>query len=230
MDTLLKLEEFRQKRQEVLTNARGVRNLVMLVVFLIGVFLLFYILYRSSNPIVTAGVLTFGNQKPVVKKYQYVRVWRRFNETSTLVNHPINLAEIEVISQSGENVALQKQVTASSVQPDHLMHALSNFTNGKMNDFVHTDIRDIEWVLVDLGGQFEIKQVILYNRQGEWRKTRAQDSKIQLFETFGDIEKFDSVGDTSNIIQSNSINFEQANQMKFMWSPSDGPMITAGDI
>jgi len=72
--------------------------------------------------------------------------------------------------------------------------------------------------------------LVVPNNQGEWRKTRAQDSKIQLFETFGDIEKFDSVGDTSNIIQSNSINFEQANKMKFMWSPSDGPMITTGDI
>jgi hypothetical protein len=162
--------------------------------------------------IVLGGIVFIMTKKPAVKKYRYVRVWRKKNPEfdSPGIGHPMNLAEIEVIS-GNTNVALNKTVTASSA-----LEPPGNFTNGNTTDIAHTMDGEEEWLLVDLGKEYTIDKIMLYNRQN-CCQYRAQDIVIQL----------SSNKDMSNRIESNLITKEQAVKMKFTWVVPSNKTITA---
>jgi len=157
--------------------------------------------------LIVLGLVIFMVRKPIVK-YRYVRVWRKRNpEFDSLGGHWMNLAEIEVIS-GANNVALNKTVTASSdYNVTQFPHG--NFTNGKMDDFAHTRDGEEEWFLVDLGKEYKIDEIMLYNRQS-CCQFRAEDLIIQL----------SANENMSDMIESNLITKGQAVKMKFTWVPS----------
>jgi len=161
--------------------------------------------------LIVLGLVIFMGRKTYVKpidKYRYVRVWRKRNpDFDTRGGHWMNLAEIEVIS-GANNVALNKTVTASSdYNVTQFPHG--NFTNGKMDDFAHTRDGEEEWFLVDLGKEYKIDEIMLYNRLS-CCQFRAEDIVIQLSRN----------ENMSDMIESNLITNEQAVKMKFTWVPS----------
>jgi hypothetical protein len=77
---------------------------------------------------------------------------------------PMNLAEVQVFSTDGQtNIALNKKVTQSSVY-DERQFPPSNLVDGNPNNFAHTTGQDQPWVQIDLGNDYPITKVVVYNR------------------------------------------------------------------
>lgn len=102
---------------------------------------------------------------------RYVRVIRYKN----MSDHFLNIAEVEVYGR-GKNFALGKKVTASSLYPGF---PPSNIVNRNLNDFAHTQNGKIEWFLIDLGAEYPIERVNIYNRR-DCCKQRLRNVKIQI--------------------------------------------------
>ena len=133
------------------------------------------------------------------KKFRYIKLHR----LKTRKNHPINLAEIEVMS-NGKNVACGKTVTQSSRYRD--IGNPSDLTNGVFTDFIHTKDEEHEWVLLDLGESLVVDIVTIYNRIGiDYVTEPATGIEIQLSNS----------ADMSDATISDAITLEQSRHVKF---------------
>jgi hypothetical protein len=80
-------------------------------------------------------------------------------------NRIINLAELEVFSTGGANLAANKPVTGSSEYPTP--HLWKNLTDGNKANFAHTYGRtpsEYDSMTVDLGLEQEIEKIVITNR------------------------------------------------------------------
>jgi len=165
-----------------------------------------------------AGV---GPSAPVVEKYRYVKIIRDKPAMGAagipgLGNHHLNLMEAKVMS-GGENIAFQKNTTSSST---HAGLSGGRLVDGDMTTMAHTEDADVEWFLIDLGAEYEIDQVEIYNRTdpgGSFARTRGVQIKISK-----NADMSDSVD--SGFIQVSQIAFDKP---KLTWTPKDGPGFVA---
>ena len=164
-----------------------------------------------------AGAGAGGADTPIVEKYRYVKIFRDKAKMGAagipwLGNHHLNLMEAKVMS-GGENIAFQKTTTSSST---HAGLSGGRLVDGDMTTMAHTGTADIEWFLIDLGAEYEIDQVEIYNRTdpgGSFARTRGV--QIQLSKN---ADMSDSVD--SGFIQVSQIAFDKP---KLTWTPKDGP-------
>jgi hypothetical protein len=162
-----------------------------------------------------------GDATPVVEKYRYVKIFRDRAKMGAagiagLANHHLNLMEAKVMS-GGENIAFQKNTTSSST---HAGLSGGRLVDGDMTTMAHTENADIEWFLIDLGAEYEIDQVEIYNRTdpgGSFARTRGVQIKISK-----NADMSDSV--ESDFIQVSQIAFDKP---KLTWTPKDGPGFVA---
>jgi hypothetical protein len=129
-----------------------------------------------------------------------------------LGNHHLNLMEAKVMS-GGENIAFQKNTTSSST---HAGLSGGRLVDGDMTTMAHTENGDVEWFLIDLGAEYEIDQVEIYNRTdsgGSFARTRGVQIKISK-----NADMSDSVD--SGFIQVSQVAFDKP---KLTWVPKDGP-------
>ena len=153
----------------------------------------------------------------VVEKYRYVKIIRDKSGMGAagvpvLGNHHLNLMEAKVMS-GGENIAFQKNTTSSST---HAGLSGGRLVDGDMTTMAHTENADVEWFLIDLGAEYEIDQVEIYNRTdpgGSFARTRGVQIKISK-----NADMSDSVD--SGFIQVPQIAFDKP---KLTWTPKDGP-------
>ena len=158
-----------------------------------------------------------GDATPVVEKYRYVKIIRDKAGMGAagiagLSNHHLNLMEAKVMSD-GENIAFQKSTTSSSI---HAGLEGGRLVDGDMTTMAHTENADVEWFLIDLGAEYEIDQVEIYNRTdpgGSFARTRGVQIKISK-----NADMSDSVD--SGFIQIPQIAFDKP---KLTWTPKDGP-------
>ena len=162
-----------------------------------------------------------GDATPVVEKYRYVKIIRDkpgmgAAGVPALSNHHLNLMEAKVMS-GGENIAFQKNTTSSST---HAGLSGGRLVDGDMTTMAHTENADVEWFLIDLGAEYEIDQVEIYNRTdpgGSFARTRGVQIKISK-----NADMSDSVD--SGFIQVPQIAFDKP---KLTWTPKDGPSFIA---
>jgi hypothetical protein len=158
-----------------------------------------------------------GDATPVVEKYRYVKIIRDKPAMGAagipgLGNHHLNLMEAKVMS-GGENIAFQKNTTSSST---HAGLPGGRLVDGDMTTMAHTEDADVEWFLIDLGAEYEIDQVEIYNRTdsgGSFARTRGVQIKISK-----NADMSDSVD--SDFIQVSQIALDKP---KLTWTPKDGP-------
>ena len=149
-----------------------------------------------------------------VPKFRYVKILRDKSQHEAagipwLGNHHLNLMEVKVIS-GGVNVALSAPTTASS---QHAGIDPMKLTDGVMTTMAHTESDEIEWFQIDLGQEYPIDKVEVYNRSddgGTW--SRIQGVKIQISKG----------ADMSNPIESDFVSVAQAAQAtpKITWIPT----------
>lgn len=82
----------------------------------------------------------------------------------------LHLAEIQVLNEYGDNVALYKPATMSSVYDPYYYPYPADGVDGIVTDSMfHTDVEPNPWWAVDLIDIEEVKEVIIYNREhGEY--------------------------------------------------------------
>lgn len=154
------------------------------------------------------------------EKFRYVKILRDKSQMGAagvpgMVNHHINLMEVEVISD-GVNVSLNAPVTASSTHADL---SPMNLTDGNLSSMAHTETDDIEWFLIDLGAEYPIDKIEVINRSDNDSASRTRGIKIQLSKS----------ADMSDPKESNFVSVAQAVQAtpKITWVPEEGPGLTA---
>ena len=130
---------------------------------------------ESMNTAIIWDVKTDKVSVSGIKLHRFVKVYRNKDEDNG--NHWMNLAEVEVFS-GGVNIAKGKTVTQSSIY--HTTAFPPSFLVDEIKtNFAHTNNDQVEWFLIDLGGNFEIEKVIVSNRQ-DCCKPRLRHTKIQL--------------------------------------------------
>jgi hypothetical protein len=152
--------------------------------------------------------------------YRYVKIIRDKAKMGAagipwLGNHHLNLMEAKVMS-GGENIAFQKNITSSST---HAGLSGGRLVDGDMTTMAHTETADIEWFLIDLGAEYEIDQVEIYNRTDPGGSfARIRGVQIQLSKN----------ADMSNSIESDFVSVAQAALAtpKITWIPT-GKTLTA---
>ena len=162
-----------------------------------------------------------GDATPVVEKYRYVKIIRDKAKMGAagipgLGNHHLNLMEAKVMS-GGENIAFQKNTTSSST---HAGLSGGRLVDGDMTTMAHTEDADIEWLLIDLGAEYEIDQVEIYNRTdpgGSFARTRGVQIQLSKNADMSNPKE-------SGFIQVAQIAFENP---KLTWVPKDGPSFIA---
>jgi hypothetical protein len=167
-----------------------------------------------------AGAGAGGADTPIVEKYRYVKIFRDKAKMGAagipwLGNHHLNLMEAKVMS-GGENIAFQKNITSSST---HAGLSGGRLVDGDMTTMAHTETADIEWFLIDLGAEYEIDQVEIYNRTDPGGSfARIRGVQIQLSKN----------ADMSNSIESDFVSVAQAALAtpKITWIPT-GKTLTA---
>jgi hypothetical protein len=153
----------------------------------------------------------------VIEKYRYVKIIRDKAGMGAagiagLSNHHLNLMEAKVMSD-GENIAFQKKTTSSSI---HAGLEGGRLVDGDMTTMAHTENDLVEWLLIDLGAEYEIDQVELYNRTDPGGSfARTSGVQIQLSKN----------ADMSNPKESGLIQVAQIafDKPKLTWTPKDGP-------
>ena len=176
---------------------------------------------ETPTPIPTPGSGGGAGADPVVEKYRYVKIIRDKPGMGAagipgLSNHHLNLMEAKVMS-GGENIAFQKNTTSSST---HAGLSGGRLVDGDMTTMAHTENADVEWFLIDLGAEYEIDQVEIYNRTdpgGSFARTRGVQIKISK-----NADMSDSMD--SGFIQVPQITFDKP---KLTWVPKDGPSFVA---
>lgn len=172
---------------------------------------------EEETPTTTTTTGPAAGPSAVVEKYRYVKIMRDKAEMGAagvpwLGNHHLNLMEAKVMS-GGENIAFQKNTTSSST---HAGLSGGRLVDGDMTTMAHTDTADVEWFLIDLGAEYEIDQVEIYNRTdagGSFARTRGVQIKISK-----NADMSDSVD--SGILQVSQVEFDKP---KLTWVPKDGP-------
>jgi len=131
---------------------------VLLIIIAIGGTIAYFWFSNSS----TKKEVTPKNETFDVR---YVRLLASPKQTA------MNVAELEVYDINGNNVALHKPVTASSLHLGKLDHAIGltdGLTDGNFNDtFAHTSNQEVGtevWFEVDLQQTYKIKEIKIYNR------------------------------------------------------------------
>lgn len=99
--------------------------------------------------------------------------------------------EVEIYDSSGTNIALNKPVTIISGKTEHPNTSVwglpGNITSGHAKnedtDFYHAYDKTDNELQIDLGKEYDIKQIIIYNRWN-WNATeRANNTSIQLLDS-----------------------------------------------
>jgi hypothetical protein len=75
----------------------------------------------------------------------------------------MNLAEIQVFTPEGTNIANTATVTKSSGYEGD-SYPVQNFIDGNLNNFVHTSCNDAGTITLDFGSSVNISKVIIFNR------------------------------------------------------------------
>lgn len=118
----------------------------------------------------------------------------------------LNLREVEVYDSGGNNVALNKLATQSSLWAndnpaskavDGVVGTIAGNNYGNMS---HTHNESGAWWEVDLGGGFVVKEVRIYNRD-DVSMERLSDSVVILIDDSGDVNGFFEIGDASETDQ-----------------------------
>lgn len=80
-------------------------------------------------------------------------------------NPALMQGELQVFNKDDQNIALNKTVTMSSVQPSGNW-AAQNLVDGNIGSIAHTqlDSNAEHWILVDLGVITEVSKILLYSR------------------------------------------------------------------
>ena len=165
----------------------------------------------------TPTTTTSAGPSAVVEKYRYVKIIRDKPGMGAagipaLGNHHLNLMEAKVMS-GGKNIAFQKTTTSSST---HAGLSGGRLVDGDMTTMAHTEDADVEWFLIDLGAEYEIDQVEIYNRTdpgGSFARTRGVQIKLSK-----NADMSDSMD--SGFIQVPQVAFDKP---KLTWVPKDGP-------
>jgi hypothetical protein len=146
-------------------------------------------------------------------EYRYVKILRDKAQHEAagipwIGNHHLNLMEVKVFS-GGVNVALSAPTTASS---RHAGIDPMKLTDGLLTTMAHTETDEIEWFQIDLGQEYPIDKVEVYNRSDSDSAMRAQGVKIQISNS----------ADMSNPIESDFVSVSQAAQEtpKLTWIPT----------
>jgi len=169
---------------------------------------------KQAVPMKKSNIVQVARAVPMKKPTnvgRYVRVIRYKN----MSDHFLNIAQVQVFGY-GKNFALGKKVTASSLYPGF---PPSNIVNGgvnRLNNFAHTQNGEIEWFLIDLGDEYPIERVFVYNRR-DCCKQRLQNVRIQ-------ISKYP---DMRNPLQSDLIPSKLARDGidAIRWDPKQGPTV-----
>ena len=143
-----------------------------------------------------SGTATFNNINILGKIYRkdnmarYIRVGNKL--TSGINSEEYwSIREVEVYDFSGNNIALNKPVTVisgKSINSDDTDWGLpENITNGNAlaadKDCYHGDISKDHELEIDLGKEYNIYQIIIYNRYERNYTTRANNTSIQLLDS-----------------------------------------------
>lgn len=105
--------------------------------------------------------------------------------THTNPANVINLALVNVIDETGTDLANGKTTTSNSVHPAGPM---VNLTDGKKDNFAHTngpaDVND--WMEIDLGATHAISNIVIHNR-ADCCKERATGIQVSILDENKDI-------------------------------------------
>ena len=110
----------------------------------------------------------------------------------------LHLAEISVLNEYGENVALYKNAMMSSVYDPHYFPYPGDGVDGLIVDSMfHTNIEQNPWWQVDLEELAEVKEVVIYNRNFDCDITcqaRANGAIVSLIDNKGRVFDTREVG------------------------------------
>lgn len=105
----------------------------------------------------------------------------RFIRLSLQTITSFHLDEVEIISRSGANVALNKPVLSSSFFNGEKKYQGAGVVNGHKNGGCgfHTGREESPWLLIDLQENLDIDTIRVFNREGEFF-TRALSLKVEV--------------------------------------------------
>ena len=164
---------------------------------------------ESANTAVTWDVKTNKVSVSGIKLHRYVKIWRDKDGD----DHWMNIAEVGVFS-GGINIAKGKTVTQSSIYHDNLPPTF--LVDEIKTNFAHTHNNQVEWFLIDLGGNYEIEKVVITNRQS-CCKGRLRNTKIQLSTVMHDNELL-------NYMESRAITANEATKAEVTWNVKTNEM------
>ncbi|MCA0901406.1 discoidin domain-containing protein [Microbulbifer agarilyticus] len=120
----------------------------------------------------------------------------RFVRLSLQTVTSFHLDEVEVLSKSGINVALNKPVLCSSFFNGEIKYQGAGVVNGQKNGGCgfHTQREESPWLLIDLREIIDIASIRVFNREGEFF-TRALSLKVEVS---SDLKSWDVVFDNWN--------------------------------
>jgi hypothetical protein len=130
-----------------------------------------------------------------LKGVQYVRITNKPNEF-------LNIAEIEVYDMNNNNIALNKTVTMSSIFPSFEGKLL---VDGNRTNFAHTNNGPSEFMEINLGSEFVIKSIKIYNRV-DCCKERLNGAKLEIRDSKNNKHEFPQISTTQDIYEFNDIN------------------------
>jgi hypothetical protein len=137
--------------------------------------------------------LLINREFPLV---QYVKI-------TLTQNSWLSLGEVEVYDNKGINVAKGKATSQSSTLNSN--YPSSNAVDGNFQSFTHTGPQQGagQWWQVDLGNNYEINQIQIYNRR-DCCPERLNSSKVELLSSSnGIIQSWTISGDYLNILNVN---------------------------
>jgi hypothetical protein len=144
---------------------------------------------NTTGNINTSGnINTTGNINKKQNKARYIRIGNRLLSSVPKRDHWA-IKEVEVYDQSGTNIAKNKTVTitaGNTLYPDNADWGIpGNIVNGKAttddDDCYHGITGDNE-LEIDLGAEYDITQINVYNRYNNEQALRANNTSIQLLD------------------------------------------------
>ena len=148
--------------------------------------------YDSNYTLQSDGVLepamVLGEEKATTTcgiKAKYIRITGA--DTSVNSNPYVKISQLIAIDARGQNVALKKKASSSSLYPDTSREApvdgVYENRGDRANIFVSAGTGPTEWYEIDLGGLYDIIQVIYYNRSNcASCQLTANGMKLELFD------------------------------------------------
>ncbi len=138
-----------------------------------------------KNTIVAGNFDISGNLLKKQNKARYIRVGNNVDSAIPYGDY-WTITEIEVYDTSGVNVAKNKAVTITVGTAYNSAFPVSNAVNGSApredSNYYHgnTGKNEIE---IDLGQEYLIDHIVLYNRYNEEQSTRLDNTSIQLLDS-----------------------------------------------